>query len=70
MGVRLPLAPTPKPASTKVDDLALTVFLSSTDGATAFRATVVGAMEAPDELAAAAWNELRQQGAGSLLASS
>ena len=69
-GCQTPVGAYAKPVSTNFDDLALTVFLSSTDGATAFRATVVGARETPAELAAAAWNELRQQGAGSLLASS
>lgn len=69
-GCQTPVGAYAEPASTNFDDLALTVFLSSTDGATAFRATVVGAMGAPAELAAAAWDGLRQQGAGSLLASS
>ena len=69
-GCQTPVGAYAKPVSTNLDDLALTVFLSSTDGATAFHATVVGAKGAPAELAAAAWNDLRQQGAGSLLASS
>ena len=69
-GCQTPVGAYAQTVSTNLDDLALTVFLSSTDGATAFRATVVGAKGAPAELAAAAWNDLRQQGAGSLLASS
>ena len=69
-GCQTPVGAYAQTVSTNLDDLALTVFLSSTDGATAFRATVIGAKGAPAELAAAAWNDLRQQGAGSLLASS
>ena len=69
-GCQTPVGAYAQTVSTNLDDLALTVFLSSTDGATAFRATVVGAKGAPAELAAAAWSDLRQQGAGSLLASS
>ena len=47
--------------------LELNVFLASPDGGRAYRATVSGATVDPSDLAAAAWEQLRQQGADTLL---
>ena len=49
--------------------LALTVFLASPGGAESYRATVVGAVSDTAGLAAAAWEQLRGQGAAGLLES-
>lgn len=47
--------------------LRLTVFLSNPEGSAAYRATVSGDAAAPADLAMAAWDELRAQGAAGLL---
>lgn len=47
--------------------LRLTAYIASPDGSTAYRATVSGDAAAPEQLAAAAWDELRAQGAAGLL---
>ncbi len=47
--------------------LRLTVFISAPDGSAAYRATVAGDAAAPEDLAMAAWDELRTQGASRLL---
>ena len=47
--------------------LRLTAFIASPDGSTAYRTTVSGDATTPEELATAAWAELRAQGAAGLL---
>ena len=47
--------------------LCLAVFLSNSDGSAGYRATVAGDAAAPEDLAMAAWDELRTQGASRLL---
>lgn len=54
-------------ATTAHHNLALTVFIGAPDGSASYRATVSGAASAPADLAAAAWEQLRQQGAAALL---
>ncbi len=50
------------------NELLLTVFMGSPDGGSTYRAKVAGSGDAPGELAGAAWESLRQQGAAKLLA--
>lgn len=57
-------AATDTPAS---QQLHLTAYIASPDGATAHRTTVSGYAAAPAELATAAWDELRAQGAAELI---
>ena len=47
--------------------LHLTAYIASPNGSTAYRATVSGPAAAPEQLAAAAWDELGAQGADGLL---
>ncbi len=66
-GCQVPVGAYAEYAGDGGDTLELTVFMSAPDGADSCRAAVRGASGEPAALAAAAWERLRQQGAGRLL---
>ena len=64
-GCQLPLGAYAEPAGNA--RLNLAVFIGAPDGSAGYRAAVSGAASAPADLAAAAWERLRAQGAAALL---
>ena len=68
-GCQVPVGAHADTVGTDATRLELNVFLASPDGSRAYRATVNGAMVYPADLASAAWEQLRQQGADTLLTS-
>lgn len=67
-GCQVPVGAYAAPAAANPNaQLRLTAYIASPDGSTAHRATVSGPATAPEQLAAAAWDELRAQGAADLL---
>jgi hydroxymethylbilane synthase len=66
-GCQVPVGAYAEADGTDGNTLRLTVFMGAPDGSAAYRASVVGAASDTVDLAAAAWERLRERGAAELL---